>query len=295
PTWEAVQLALLGGVVSERELRLTVQAAAGPERRVRLRYDDPKALTQPGRLLPGLGLSVWLPPLPPVLGKVLPDGAAAQAGLMSGDRVVAINGKPVADWSTLTKTVQANPGRRLLFTVERAGQHLTLPVVPASESGTGAPVGRIGVAQRVPPDYGANLRAENRLPPLAALQAGASRTGEMTVVTVVMLYRMVVGQASLRNLSGPISIAQYAGSWARAGVVPFLFFLAVISISLGILNILPIPLLDGGQLLYLGFEAVRGRPLSPRAEALGQRVGLSLIAVLVGFAIFSDLSRLFHP
>jgi len=109
-----------------------------------------------------------------------------------------------------------------------------------------------------------------------------------------MVYRMVIGQASLSNLSGPINIAQYAGTWARAGLAPFLFFLALVSISLGFVNLLPIPLLDGGQLLYLVIEMVRRKPLSEHAEAIGQRVGLSLIVLLVGFAVFNDLSRLIH-
>jgi regulator of sigma E protease len=127
-----------------------------------------------------------------------------------------------------------------------------------------------------------------------ALNEAASRTGQITALTAVMVYRMVVGQASLSNLSGPINIAQYAGEWAQAGLISFLFFLALISISLGFVNLLPIPLLDGGQLFYLVIETIRRKPLSERAEAIGQRVGLSLIVLLVGFAVFNDLSRLVH-
>ncbi|MGH8426481.1 MAG: RIP metalloprotease RseP [Gammaproteobacteria bacterium] len=294
PTWEAAQLALLEAVVAERPLVLRVETPTGAERSSTLRYGDVKALTQPGALLSGLGISAWLPPLVPVIGKIEPQDSAARAGLLAGDHILAINDKKAADWDAVVKVVRAQPNRRLMFEIERNGRELTLPVIAGSRNENGTTVGYIGAAPKVPADYGADLRADYRLPPLAAFSAGVARTGQLTTVTSIMLYRMAVGQASLKNLSGPISIAQYAGAWAQAGIVPFLFFLAIISISLGILNALPIPLLDGGQLLFLGFELVRGRPLSANAEAVGQRVGLSLLAVLVGFALFSDLSRLFN-
>ncbi|MGH8272249.1 MAG: RIP metalloprotease RseP [Gammaproteobacteria bacterium] len=294
PTWQAARLAMLNGVMLEQPLVLKVATPAGATRTHTLRYGDIKALTAPGGLLPGLGLAPWLPPIAPVLGRIEPEGAAARAGLAAGDRILAVNGKPAASWEDVVKTVQAEPNRRLIFTVERDGRKIELPVVAGVREEGGKRTGYIGAAAQLPEDYAKDLRAEYRLAPLAALGAGASRTGEVTVVTAVMLYRMATGGASLANLSGPINIAQYAGAWAEAGIVPFLFFLALISISLGILNLLPIPLLDGGQLLYLGIECVRRRPLSERAEAVGQRLGLSFLVILIGFAVFNDLSRIIH-
>lgn len=294
-TWDSTRFALLDAVVSERPLVVAVAGPSGNERTVRLDYGDSKALTQPDALLPGLGLSVWLPPLNPVIGKVMPGQPASRAGLAAGDRILAIDGAKLADWSDMQKTVEASPGKRLVFEVERRGHVYSLPVVPAARERTGRTEGIIGVDPREPPNYASSLQATEHYAPLPAASAAFGRTGEMTALTAVLLFRMATGGAALSNLGGPIDIAQYAGASAQAGVVPFLSFLAIISISLAILNLFPIPLLDGGQLLYVGIEFVRGRPLSERAEAIGQRIGLSLLAILIGFAIFNDLSRLVNP
>jgi len=257
-------------------------------------YADPRALTRPGNLFSGLGLKPYLPPIPPVIAKVTPDSPAERAGLQAGDRIETVNGQSVSDWTALTHIIRSHAGQRLDLTVRRGGKTTTTRVVPASRTVDGKTIGHIGAAVAQPSDYAKNLRAEMRFGPGHALMAAGARTSEVTVLTAVTFYRMALGQASLSNLSGPIEIANLAGAWAQAGLVPFLFFLAVISISLALVNILPIPLLDGGQLLYLGIELVRRRPLSERAEAIGQRVGLSLIAILLGFAVFNDLSRLIH-
>jgi regulator of sigma E protease len=295
PTWQAARLAMLNDVMLGKPLTLKVAQSDGGIATRRLHYDDIKALTSPGGLLPGLGLSVWMPPVAPVLGKVEPDGPAAAAGLQAGDRVLAVNGKPVATWNALVKRVQAAPDQRLALKIESDGRRSEISLVPEARKRGGERIGHIGAAVRLPKNYShklASLRAEYRLAPLPAFVSGAGRTGAVTAMTGAMLYRMALGQASLSNLSGPIGIAQAAGSLAEAGAVPYLLFLALISVSLGILNLLPIPILDGGQLLYLAIEAVRRRPLSEYAEAIGQRVGLSLLALLIGFAVFNDLARL---
>ncbi len=294
PTWQAVRFGLLSAVVDEHPLSLRVQLPAGTQRTVQVRYNDARALTRPGGLLTGLGFTPWLPPVPAILGKLAPDGSAAHAGLQRGDKILAIDGQPVANATAFVKQVRAYPGRRLVFTLVRDKKRLQVPVVPASIASQGKRIGHIGVEIATPPDYGKGLTAYMRFGPVDALNEAASRTGQIIALTAVMVYRMVVGQASLSNLSGPINIAQYAGEWAQAGLVSFLFFLALISISLGFVNLLPIPLLDGGQLFYLVIETIRRKPLSERAEAIGQRVGLSLIVLLVGFAVFNDLSRLVH-
>lgn len=293
PTWEAAQLALLSGVVDGRPIVLRMAQPEGATRTATLDYGDAKALTRPGALLSGLGLSAWMPPLAPVLAEVSPDGPAARAGLEAGDRIVAVDGKPVSDWESFKKIVRDHPGQRLELTVRRVGRLRSLPVLVGQVKERGQTIGHLGVGVSVPRDYARSLRANYRLGPIDALRTGVARTVQVTTLTAVMLYRMAIGEASLENLSGPIEIAHYAGTWAEAGAIPFLFFLALISVSLAILNVLPIPLLDGGQLFYLLIELVRGRPLSARAEAIGLRVGLGLLALLIGFVVFNDLSRLF--
>ncbi len=295
PTWQAARLAMLDSITLGKPLMLEIRQPDGAIATRELRYDDIKALTAPGGLLPGLGLSVWLPPVAPVLGKIEPGSAAARAGLQSGDRILTVNGQAVTRWQALVKQIQAAPGRRLMLQIQRDGEQLDVPVVPAGREANGKRIGHIGAAVRLPEGYDKALnalRAEYRLAPIPALVAGVGRTGEVTAMTGALIYRMASGGASLSNLSGPIGIAQAAGSLAEAGIVPYLLFLALISISLGILNLLPIPILDGGQLLYLGIEAVRRRPLSEAAEAIGQRVGLSLLVILIGFAVFNDLARI---
>lgn len=294
-TWDSAQLALLDAVLAERPLVLRVAEPGGGVRTVRLEYGNPKALTRPDALLPGLGLTVWFPPLAPVLGKIVSGGPADRAGFQAGDRIVAIDGVKVADWRDVQKTVVANPGKRLVFEVARQGHEYSLPVVPEGRKQNGKLEGFIDVLPYQPPGYAHGLQTVDRYAPWPALTGALAQTGEMTVLTTVILYRMAAGEASLSNLGGPIYIAQYAGASAEAGVVPFLYFLAIISISLAILNLLPIPLLDGGQLLYVGIEFVRRRPLSARAEEIGQRIGLSLLALLIGFVIFNDISRLVNP
>ena len=262
---------------------------------VALHYgDDIKSLTRPGKLLSGLGLKPWEAPIDAVIDTVSPDSAAAHAGLQHGDRILAVDGHAINGWRNFVADITQRPGQRLVLTIERGQRRLQVPVVPESKMVDGKPVGRLGVTATIPSGYGKDLIAFMRYGPLDALGEAASRTGQIIALTAVVSYRMVVGQVSLSNLSGPIDIAHYAGSWAQAGLVYFLYFLALISVSLGFVNILPIPLLDGGQLLFLGIELVRRRPVSEQTEAIAQRVGLSLILLLVGFAVFNDLSRLIH-
>lgn len=293
-TWAAARLALLERVISDRPIPVKVRTRRGEERRVLVEYSNPKALTRPGALLRGLGFSIWMPPIPPVLGRLAPDGPAARADLRPGERVVSIEGHPIRNWKDLRRYVQKRPDTRLRFRLQTSAGTREITVFTASRKINGQVIGHIGAAPAIPRDYARNLRADMKLDPLAAGQAAFSRTGQITVLTALMFYRMVAGQASLANLSGPISIAQYAGALFAAGVVPFLFFLAIISISLGILNLLPIPLLDGGQLFYLAIEAVRRKPLSERIEMLGQQIGIGLLVLLLGFAVFNDLSRIIH-
>lgn len=297
PTWQAAQMAMLDSVVSNQPLRLRVRPmkpAGAAATTHEIRYQKHGNLTKPGKLLPDLGVTVWAPPIKPVLAVIQPKSPASRAGLKVGDQIISVDGQPVRSWQALAKRIRANPGQRMHFVVQRAGTRSSVTLTVGKQQAGGRTVGHIGAGVKVPSDYMAPLRATQRYSPWSALSQAADHTGTVTALTVVMMYRMATGQGSVRDLSGPVSIAKYAGSWAEAGTAPFIYFLALISIELGVLNLLPIPLLDGGQLLYHLIEWVRRRPLSERAEAFGVQIGLGLLAVLVGLALFSDLSRIFH-
>jgi regulator of sigma E protease len=293
PTWEAASLAMLDGVLAgDDELRLTVADPAGARREVALPVRDATSLTEPGALLQGLGLTPWRPRLPAVLGELTPEGAAARAGLESGDEILALDGRPVADWIALVEQVRARGGQTVSLEVRRGDERLVREVALTAEAEGEIKVGRLGARVEVPTGLFERLRATQQFGVLEALPAAISRTWDLSVLTLRMLWRMLTGEASLANISGPINIAQYAGVTATIGPVAFLGFLAVISVSLGVLNLLPIPILDGGHLAFLTVEAVKGSPVSARTEAMGQQVGLVLLVMLMGFAFYNDIARL---
>lgn len=290
PTWDEVQLDLFREVLRGSTIGLTVEGPEGRRRDLALTITDPRPLTEPNQMLGGLGL--WVTPQPAVVGQVAPDGTAAASGLEAGDRVVSVDGKPIGGWPELVKLLRASPGKTLALVIEREGQRqdLTLKVGTATDNGTS--IGRIGAGGPLPPKgFFDGLSIEQRYNPLAALGKGAARTADMSWLTLVAGWNMLIGNVSWHNLSGPIDIAQYAGYAAENGLTAFLDFLAFVSISLGVLNLLPVPVLDGGHLLYFVAEAVKGSPLSGRTEAIGLRIGLALLVTLMAFVIYNDLIR----
>jgi regulator of sigma E protease len=292
-TWDDVQVELFRQVLGSAEIPMQVRTAQGQIKDLSLPVRDPSALTAPDQMLVGLGLSV-LPPLEPVLSQVAPGDTAAAAGLKPGDRVLSVDGRDIGHWQDLVGILRASAGKTLHLVIQRQGhsQGVTLKVGVSSENGVS--VGHIGAAPVPPPKgYFDGLSIEQRYNPLAALGQGFRRTADMSWLTLLAGWNMLTGNVSLKSLSGPIDIAQYAGYAAESGVSTFLEFLAFVSISLGVLNLLPIPVLDGGHLLYFAAEAVKGSPLSERVEALGQRVGLALLLLLMGFAVCNDLIRVF--
>ncbi|MDY6813965.1 MAG: RIP metalloprotease RseP [Pseudomonadota bacterium] len=291
-TWERVNMALVEAVLRDSEVELSIRRAEGEALQAALALSPEANRRRPAELLEQLGLAPYAPPLPPVIGQVLADGAAVQAGLQPGDRIVAVDGRPVADWTDWVAQVRAAAGRPLALTLERDGQRLTLTLRPDRREAEGGPVGYIGAAPAVPDDLRQRLQAEYRYGPLAALPAAVARTWEMSALTLQMLARMVVGQVGLDNISGPINIAQYAGASFLAGPMAFIAFLAVVSISLGVLNLLPIPVLDGGHLVFYLAEMIFGRPPSEQIQLLGQQVGVLALIALMGLAIFNDIARL---
>lgn len=293
PTWETAGLELMETVLGSRDVSLQVESQNQAPRDVTLHVrGDVSDLTEPGQLLPGLGLKPWMPPLAPVIGSIQDGQPAAQAGLQAGDRVVSIDGKAIDDWRDLQRIVSEHPGDVLDFRIQRDGQTIERSIAIASMGEGDQVTGHLGVGPKVPDDYGRDLRAVEQYGPGKAFVVGARKTWDVSLLTLKMLGRMVIGQASLKNISGPINIAQYAGATAQIGLVPFLGFLAVISVSLGILNLLPIPILDGGHLLFYVAEAVKGSPVSERTEELGQRIGIAVLVLVMGLAMYNDLARL---
>ena len=292
-TWEGATLAMLDGMLADGAIRLEVDDGSGNERPVELRTAGRESeLTEPGQLFARLGLEPWSPVLEPVIGELTPGGAAEAAGLQPGDRILLADGKPIATWVDWVNVVRARPGERLDVTLRRGERELRLAVEVASEPSAEGRIGRIGAAVRPPADVLAAMRAEERYGPAEALVRATAKTWEMSALTLRMIWRMVVGDVSPKNISGPINIAQYAGVSATIGASAFLSFLAIVSISLGVLNLLPVPMLDGGQIVYTLAESLKGGPLSERAQLIGQQIGIGFLLVLMSFAFYNDLARL---
>ncbi|APE31245.1 RIP metalloprotease RseP [Halomonas aestuarii] len=292
-SWDDINLKLVAAIGESGELQVAArdEVAATP-RTYRLPVEQWLVRQDPPRPLTSLGVTPWRPEIPAVLGQVVDGEAAAEAGLQAGDEVVAVDGEPVADWMAFVDHVRASPGEPLEIAVRRDGERRVFSLTPrANELEEGVTIGYIGAGVEAvtwPDEY----RREIRYGPLAAVGESLSKTGEMTVLTLGAIRKMVVGLISPSNLSGPITIARIAGDSARSGLESFVSFLAYLSISLGVLNLLPIPVLDGGHLLYYLVEVVRGRPVSEQAQAVGLRIGLALVGTLMLMALYFDLMRL---
>jgi regulator of sigma E protease len=294
PTRETAVLAILDGLMGQQPIELNLRRQDGTERAAALRITGSRRrLTEPGALLPGLGFDFWYPTVPAIVGTVLPESPAARAGLRAGDRIVAVDGVAVADFPALVQRVQPNPGRTLQFTVERPQGEVVLPIEVQSQREGDRMVGRIGVQPVAGSPLPEHMRTMERYGALESVARAARKTWSMSDLTVRMLWNVVTGDVSVKNLSGPINIAEYAGFSLRQGALAFLSFLAIVSVSLFVLNLLPIPILDGGQIVFQLAELAKGSPLSERAQAVGQQIGLVLLLVLMSFAFYNDLSRLF--
>ena len=288
---------LLDAMSARGEADLSVRGAAGEARTARLVVADPDArrrLTEPSELLRGLGFQFW-PPVPAVLGQVVADGPAARAGLAAGDEIVSVDGAPVANFHDIIARISARPGERVTIEYRRGGETRSATVLVASDEVAGRRVGRIHVMQPPPPTrtYPESMLLHTDLGAAAALSRAGAEAWNMTMLQARLFWRMVLGRVSLKNLSGPLSIAEFAGDSAEAGVSAFLGFLVLISLSLGFLNLLPIPILDGGQIAFQLIEWLKGSPLSERAQAFGQQVGIALLIVLMGVALYNDIARQF--
>lgn len=245
-----------------------------------------------GDFLRRLGLAPYRPRIRPVIGLVSDGSVAAAAGLQPGDEVIAIGGEPVVSWTDVAAAIRKSPGVPMELEVLRDGGTLAISVTPATVEDGGRSVGRIGIAVREDPAVHAAMTVRVQLDPLQALGRASQQTWETSVFSLQMIGRMLVGDLSWKNLSGPVTIADYAGQSARLGAASYLKFLALISISLGVLNLLPIPILDGGHLMYYLIEVIKGGPLSERAMEIGQQIGIGFLVLLMAFAFYNDINRL---
>lgn len=287
-TFANLQLALLESAA--RQETSTIDLANGQ----RLEVDFSQfSLGEAGNGV-AMGIRPYAPPLDPVVGRLEPGSPAERAGLKAGDRVLTVNGAPVTTWQDFANIARANAEREIVVQVLSDGQQKVLRMTPASVGEDGKRIGRVGVAPKLEPAVLERWQTVERYSPLSALSKAMGKTWDTAAFSLKMFGRMLLGQVSWRNLSGPVSIADYAGQSAQVGWISFLGFLAVISIGLGVVNLLPIPLLDGGHLMYYIVEVFRGRPVSERVMELGARTGMAVIGALIFIALYNDMLRLLN-
>lgn len=288
PDWESALVAMLDGLIADGRVTLRLEDEAGYQRSTTIDVgDDAARLTEPGFLFDGLGFSPWQPPA--IVGQLSSGGAAEVAGIREDDRIVRIDGLPIGNFGELREVVSARPDQRVLIEVERGTERLELDVLLGSDLRDEQVVGLLGVgAAANTADY-YYLRQYGLL---ESVSQATVRMWQSSMFTLRMLGRMLTGDVSIKNISGPINIAQFAGASAQAGVSNFLGFLAIVSISLGVLNLLPIPVLDGGQIVYQLVEWVKGSPMSERAQIAGQQVGIFALLLLMSFAFYNDIARI---
>ncbi|MGB5260281.1 MAG: RIP metalloprotease RseP [Gammaproteobacteria bacterium] len=291
PTWEAAVMELLdAGLGEQSSILLDVRGSDGRERRLQAGLGD-SVLLEKGGVLENFGVGLWQ--LPPVIDEIVPGGAAGDAGLQAGDRILLADGEAIDSWNDWVAYVRERPGQTLQVLVRRDGGEVPVTLVPARKRESGQEIGFIGASVLLPDqEQRDTMRVVVRYGPLKAVSAALGKTWEVTTLTLRTLWKMLAGKASIENLSGPISIAQYAGQSATIGLAAFLGFLGIVSVSLGVLNLLPIPVLDGGHLLYYLVEFVKGSPVSETAQLIGQKIGIAMLLALMSVAFYNDLLRL---
>ncbi|MCH8336778.1 MAG: RIP metalloprotease RseP [Proteobacteria bacterium] len=286
--WETALVSMLDEMLDDGRVPLELKGADGWVRKTTIDVgDDASRLTEPGMLFDGLGFQPWQPPA--IVGNVAEDGAAHAAGIEEGDRITAIDGESVVTFRDLQQIVRARPHETVTVELIRRNAGLSREVTLGSQELDGVVTGLLGVGIST---ASADYWYVRKYAPFPAIGQAIGRSWTSIAFTVRMLARMLTGEVSIKNISGPINIAQYAGNSAAAGIIAFLNFLALISISLGVLNLLPIPILDGGQIVYQAIEGLKGSPLSEKAQLFGQKIGILALLLLMSFAFYNDIARI---
>jgi len=290
-TWSELRLAVLEARLEGRSAALGLGQEGVEQRSLVLETDSLTSADLEGDMLRKLGILPFQPKLDAVIGSIQPGSPAERGGLLPDDRVVLIENKEITHWAELVELVRAAPNRALVFEVKRQGHVERLSVTPDQVTIKGQTIGRIGAAVKSIADNPMVL--DMHYGPVDALLQSVKLTGDTIKLSLSMIGRMITGNISWKNISGPVTIADYAGQSAQMGLMPYIRFIALISISLGVLNLLPIPILDGGHLMYYLVEFFKGSPVSEQVMDIGQRIGLAILGLLMAFALFNDINRLF--
>lgn len=291
-SWGELRWTLLRHALDGREVLLRVRTAENVETFRTLDFDGVRIDDGESDFIERIGLRPWRPTIAPVIGQVMPGSAADRAGLRAGDEFLSLDGVQVDSWVELVEYVRIRPGVAIDSTLRRDGSFLDASLTPEAVTDGGEQIGRIGISVAEPLEGRSEMFAIVSYGPLESLGKSMVKTWDTSVLTLKMIGRMITGEVSWKNLSGPVTIADYAGQTAKLGWAHYLGFVALISISLGVLNLLPIPVLDGGHLMYYTVEIIKGGPVSERVMEVGQQIGLVALVMLMAFAFYNDITRL---
>jgi regulator of sigma E protease len=293
PTWIDAMENIVSSAL-EGEQTITVNVTHDSEQATRTLTLDEQDKIDAAVFYKRLGFKPWSPSLKPIIGRVLPDSSALAADLRKGDLIISADNTAITDWQQWVEIIKAHPDIAIHLMIERDGVRMPISITPKAEKVGDKTEGKIGAGVLVPEELIKSITVERALSPIDAIPAAFKTTYFYCTSTLKMMGRMLIGKASVENLSGPISIAQYAGQSADMGFVAFIKFLGLVSVSLGVLNLLPIPVLDGGHLLFFALEAILRKPVPEKVQLFFQQVGLTLLMLLMAIAMFVDVQRLFQ-
>ena len=293
PIWDVAVKNIIPAIVDRSQATLELKDKTGNTVTRIFDFSTTKGEIKVEKLFDQLGFKPWRPVIKPIIGVVLDDSPAKSAGFKSNDKIISVNEIKTPDWLDFVELVSSMPAEILQIVVLRDGQEKSLQVIPEKITRNGKTVGRVGLGHKAGATYPDDMRVTHGYNLLDSIPRAFSRTWDFSVLTLKMMGKIFVGEISIKNLSGPVSIAQYAGYSASAGLARFLDFLAIVSISLGILNLLPIPILDGGHLTYYIIEVIRKKPVSEETQEFASRIGMVLLFSLMGVALYNDILRVF--